>query len=147
MFPLHWASAAWDLGSSVAEPVIWLCFALRRVVEFPEGGRHVTANAKSKGEHLVVVMIVVVVPWLLIAPATRCVYLRDESALAIECASILRQKLPIKLAIPQGYNRQTPDQPVLALTLWRHAPGGIASTSVQTVSHWYFSSSYSSSSS
>ena len=55
------------------------------------------------------------------------VYLRDGSAQTIIRAATLRQKLQIKLSISPSHSILTPGQPVPALTLWRQAPGRVAS--------------------
>ena len=54
------------------------------------------------------------------------VYLRDGSAQTILRAATLRQKLQIKLSISPSHSILTPGRPVPALTLWRQAPGRVA---------------------
>ena len=53
-------------------------------------------------------------------------YLRDRSALTIVRAATLRQKLRIKLSTSPSHNILTPDRPVPVLTLYRQAPGRVA---------------------
>ena len=54
-------------------------------------------------------------------------YLTDESAEMIVRAATLRQKLNVKLAISPSHNVLTPSLQVVALTLLRQTPGGVAS--------------------
>ena len=51
---------------------------------------------------------------------------RDRSLQSIVLAATLRQKLHIKLAISPRHSILTLDQPVLALTPKRQAPGRVA---------------------
>ena len=61
--------------------------------------------------------------WLL---ATMLVYPRDGSAQTTVLTATLRQKLHIQLSISPGHSILTPGQPVPALTLYRQAPGRVA---------------------
>ena len=54
------------------------------------------------------------------------VHLGDGSTQTIVCAVTLRQKLQIKLAISPSHSILTPGRPVPALTLYRQAPGRVA---------------------
>ena len=54
------------------------------------------------------------------------VYLRDGSAQTILRAATLRQKLQIKLSTLPSHSILTPGRPVPVLTLWRQAPGRVA---------------------
>ena len=60
------------------------------------------------------------------------VYLRGGSARA----ATLRQKSQVNLSISPSRSMLTQGQPVPALTLYRQAPGRVA-TGVQFLSHWY----------
>ena len=54
------------------------------------------------------------------------VYLRDGSPQTVLRAATLRWKLQIKLSISPSHSILTPGQPVQALTLYRRAPGRVA---------------------
>ena len=54
------------------------------------------------------------------------VYLRDGSAQTILRAATLRKKLQTKLSISPSHSKLTPGQPVPTLTLYRQAPGRVA---------------------
>ena len=61
-----------------------------------------------------------------VCPRNMLVYLRDGAAQTTVHAVTLRQHLQIKLSIPPSHSILTSGQPVPALTLFRQAPGRVA---------------------
>ena len=67
------------------------------------------------------------VGWLVAyRPSNMLVYLRDGSAQTSLRAATLRQKLRIKLSTPPSHSILTPGRPIPSLTLFRQAPGRVA---------------------